>query len=78
VGAVLDVKEVRVALHPDLLKILCCPTCKGDLVVVGAEEGLQCAACQVVYPIRDEIPVMLVDEAVPLAQWEQGVREVYR
>lgn len=66
------------ALHPELLRILCCPACKGELVVLGAEEGLLCAACRVVYPVRDEIPVMLVDEAVPQADWEAGVREVCR
>lgn len=66
------------ALHPELLRILCCPACKGDLEVLGAEEGLHCAACGVVYPIRDEIPVMLVDEAVPYSAWEKGEREVSR
>ena len=66
------------ALHPELLQILCCPACKGDLVVLGAEEGLGCTACRVVYPIRDEIPVMLVDEAVPFPAWEKGEREVSR
>ncbi len=66
------------ALHPELLQILCCPVCKGGLVVLGAEEGLLCSACQLVYPVRDEIPVMLVEEAVPQAKWEAGAREVER
>lgn len=64
------------ALHADLLRILACPKCKGELEIVGQEEGLKCSACAVVYPIREEIPVMLIEEAVPLSKWEQGVREV--
>ena len=53
------------ALNRELLHILACPKCKGSLELLGAEEGLKCAACAVVYPIRDEIPVMLIEEAVP-------------
>lgn len=64
------------ALHPELLTILACPKCKGQLTVLGQEEGLACAACALVYPVREEIPVMLIDEAVPRAKWDQGLREV--
>ena len=63
------------ALNKELLQILCCPKCKGELEVIGQEEGLQCGPCAVVYPVRDEIPVMLIDEAVSVAKWDQGVRE---
>lgn len=63
------------ALHKELLQILACPKCKGELELIGQEEGLKCAACAVVYPIVDEIPVMLIDEAVPVAKWDQGQRE---
>jgi uncharacterized protein YbaR (Trm112 family) len=62
-------------LNKELLDILACPKCKGGLELLPREEGLRCAACGVVYPVRDEIPVMLVDEAVPVDKWEQGVRE---
>jgi uncharacterized protein YbaR (Trm112 family) len=62
-------------LNKELLDILACPKCKGGLELLPREEGLKCAACAVVYPIRDEIPVMLIDEAVPVDKWEQGVRE---
>jgi hypothetical protein len=62
-------------LNKELLDILACPKCKGGLELLPHEEGLKCAACGVVYPVRDEIPVMLVDEAVPADKWEQGVRE---
>ncbi len=63
------------ALNKELLQILACPKCKGDLELLGQEEGLKCAACALVYPIREEIPVMLIDEAVPVEKWDQGVRE---
>ena len=63
-------------LYRELLHILACPKCKGSLELLGAEEGLKCAACAVVYPIRDEIPVMLIEEAVPAKKWDQGQREV--
>ncbi len=63
------------SLNKELLNILACPKCKGDIELVGREEGLKCAECSVVYPIKEEIPIMLIDEAVPLADWEKGVRE---
>lgn len=64
------------ALNTELLQILACPKCKGSLELLGQEEGLKCAACAVVYPIRDEIPVMLIEEAIPVEKWNQGQREV--
>jgi uncharacterized protein YbaR (Trm112 family) len=57
-----------VTLSPDLLKILVCPKCKGSLEYVTApSETLVCHACQLVYAVQDGIPVMLIDEATPLA-----------
>ena len=55
------------ALSKELLDILACPQCKGELRLTDAGDGLVCPACRLVYPIRDDIPVMLVDEAQPLA-----------
>ena len=63
------------ALNKELLKILACPKCKGDLTLIGQEEGLKCAACGLVYPVREEIPVMLIDEAIAVDKWDQGARE---
>ena len=55
------------ALHPDLLEILVCPQCHGDLVYrEGPEEALICHACRLVFPVEDDIPIMLIDEAQPL------------
>jgi len=53
------------ALSKELLEILACPKCKGDIFLNRAGDGLICKACRVVYPIREDIPVMLIDEALP-------------
>ena len=53
------------AISPELLEILRCPKCKSKVKIKPDESGLKCenAECALVYPIRDEIPVMLVEEA---------------
>ena len=51
------------AVSPELLKILVCPLCKAELNPVHNDQGLKCTECNRVYPIRDDIPVMLVSEA---------------
>jgi len=53
------------ALDPKLLEILVCPACRGAIQPVHQETGLECETCGRVYPIRDGIPVMLVEEASP-------------
>ena len=50
-------------LSKELLDILVCPACKQPLAYSEAAQTLKCAACRRVYPIRDEIPILLVDEA---------------
>jgi uncharacterized protein YbaR (Trm112 family) len=50
-------------VDPELLKILVCPLCKAGLDLVNDGQGLKCSQCRRVYPIRDDIPVMLVSEA---------------
>jgi len=52
------------ALSKELLEILACPKCKGDIFLNRAGDGLICKACRLVYPIREDIPVMLIDEAL--------------
>ncbi len=47
----------------ELLEILVCPACKKPLVLKENGESLKCGACLRVYPIRDDIPVLLIDEA---------------
>lgn len=51
------------AVSQDLLDILVCPVCKTPVKLTGDKQGLKCATCRRVYPVRDDIPVMLVDEA---------------
>ncbi|HUO03604.1 MAG TPA: Trm112 family protein [Candidatus Binataceae bacterium] len=53
------------ALSQDLLDILACPKCKGDLRLTEKQDGLVCGACKLVYPVRDDIPIMLIEEAKP-------------
>jgi uncharacterized protein YbaR (Trm112 family) len=53
-------------IQKDLLEILACPKCKGDIKLNDKEDGLVCDTCRLLYPIRDDIPVMLIDEAIPL------------
>lgn len=51
------------ALDPRLLELLACPLCKTDVKLTADEKGLKCVQCHRVYPIREDIPVMLIDEA---------------
>jgi len=53
-------------ISKELLDILCCPKCKGDIWLTVAKDGLICDACKLMYPIKDDIPVMLIDEAIPI------------
>jgi len=52
-----------VAVSPELLEILVCPQCKTRVALTPDHQGLKCATCRRVYPIRSDIPVMLIDEA---------------
>ncbi len=54
-------------ISKDLLGVLACPACKGDIELREYEEnkfGLECAKCKYIYPIKDGIPIMLIDEAI--------------
>ncbi|MEO8138711.1 MAG: Trm112 family protein [Gemmatimonadota bacterium] len=53
-------------LAPELLEILVCPRCKGELEHRTQPEALICHACRLVYAVEDGIPIMLIDEAQPL------------
>ena len=50
-------------ISKDLLDILVCPLCKAVVEPTPDQRGLKCVQCKRVYPIRDDIPVMLIDEA---------------
>ena len=54
------------SLSRQLLDVLVCPRCKGPLDHREAESALDCARCRLRYAVRDDIPIMLIDEALPL------------
>ncbi len=56
--------------NKELLDILACPKCKGDIFLNQAEDGLICKSCRLIYPIKEDIPVMLIDEALPYSEEE--------
>ena len=53
------------ALNKELLEILACPKCKSKIELTEKEDGLKCEKCRLMYEIRDDIPIMLIDEAKP-------------
>lgn len=54
------------SVSQELLDILACPKCKQPVAINATGTGLTCAQCQLEYPIMDDIPVMLIDEAKPI------------
>jgi uncharacterized protein len=59
-------EEDSMAISKELLEILACPKCKGPLRLTPTGDGLDCETCRLRYEIRDDIPIMLIDEAKPL------------
>ena len=59
-------------MDPKLLEILVCPVCKGPLLYRKPQRELVCKADKLAYPIRDDIPVMLEEEARELAAGEEA------
>jgi uncharacterized protein YbaR (Trm112 family) len=53
-------------ISKELIEILACPKCKGTIYLNETGDGLICDACKLLYEIRDDIPIMLIDEARPL------------
>lgn len=53
-------------ISQDLLEILACPKCKGEIELTPEQNGLVCKTCKLLYRIEDDIPIMLIDEAVKL------------
>ena len=54
------------AVSKELLDILACPKCKGKIELNENKNGLLCDQCKLLYEIKDDIPIMLIDEAIPL------------
>ena len=59
-------------INKELLDILACPKCKGALQLTEKQDGLICEACKLLYEIRDDIPIMLIDEAKKLDEVQEG------
>jgi len=53
------------AMDKELLEILACPKCKGELQPTVDESALRCVACRLSYRVDDGIPILLIDEATP-------------
>ena len=58
--------EETMTISQELLDILACPKCKGDIHLNDAKDGLICDNCHLLYEIKDNIPIMLIDEAKPI------------
>jgi len=54
---------MTMGISKELLEILACPQCKGEVTLTPAGDGLVCARCKLEYAIKDDIPNMLIDEA---------------
>jgi len=59
-------RRANMAISQELLDILACPKCKGDIYLNDTEDGLICNKCKLLYEIKDDIPIMLIDEAKPI------------
>jgi len=59
-------EDTIMTISPELLEILACPKCKGDIYLNDTKDGLVCKNCRLLYEVRDDIPIMLIDEAKPL------------
>lgn len=57
-------------IEPELLEILACPACRERVDPAAEGAGLECRRCGLLYPVRDGIPVLLVEEAVPVGPRE--------
>lgn len=53
-------------ISQELLDILACPKCKGEIKLTENKDGLVCESCRLLYEIREDIPIMLIDEAKKL------------
>lgn len=67
-----------IRMDETLLALLACPKCRGSLAPTDKNQGLACDVCAVVYPVQDNIPVLLIEEAVPRTEWDAGKRAVTR
>ena len=55
-------------IKKELMEILACPQCKGPVELQQEQDRIVCRTCRLVFAIRDDIPIMLIDQSIPLAQ----------
>jgi uncharacterized protein len=60
-------RKGEMAVSTELLNILACPKCKSGVHLNETGDGLICSKCKLLYEIKDDIPIMLIDEAKPLS-----------
>jgi uncharacterized protein len=61
-------KEEWMPVSPELMEMLACPKCKGELKVVDNPDGFLCEACRLIFGIEDGIPNFLIEEAIPVSE----------
>ena len=59
----ITISRSRAMISQELLDILACPKCKGEVRLTEKKDGLVCENCKLLYEIREDIPIMLIDEA---------------
>jgi uncharacterized protein YbaR (Trm112 family) len=67
-----DFRERGLEIPKYALDILACPVCKSHVELLPDESGLKCLSCRRVYPVRDDIPVMLAEEAKIAEEHQNG------
>ena len=55
-------------ISKDLLDVLVCPKCQGKIELIEKENGIVCKKCRLIYPVTEDIPIMLIDSAIPLEE----------
>jgi uncharacterized protein YbaR (Trm112 family) len=58
--------EVDMTVNPELMEILVCPKCQGSIYLEPSQKGIICDKCRLRYEVRDDIPIMLIEQAQPL------------
>ncbi len=71
-------RPTSMAISQDLLEILACPACRAKVELKPDRSGLKCVECHRLYPIRDDIPVMLIDEATIEVEGDREARQPER
>jgi uncharacterized protein len=59
--------RIILAINKELLEILACPQCKGEVKINEQGNGLICESCRLMYEIKDDIPIMLIEKAKKLS-----------